>query len=280
MTELLLGPFAGLEWRFQVRTDSSAIAEELERCLDPLLTDHAPEVEYVLTVPTGDVTGCLRLGDEVLYQSPARSLLYARLLWHINLSAVAASQRHVLLHAAAAADQDGRAVILCAPMESGKTTLVAGLVRSGLRYLTDETVALRTEDRSIVAYPKALSLDPGSWTLFPDLRPESTPDSADLHALQWQVPATKIRPDAVAPVAQPSIVVLPRYVAGSTTKLEPVTPGAALVEVLQQTFRIEEHRRRDMEVLAATLGACACYRLEVGDLTDAVLAVRAALRTC
>ena len=44
-------------------------------------------------------------------------------------------------------------------MESGKTTLTAGLVRAGFDYLSDEAVAFDWDTLDIVPYAKPLSID-------------------------------------------------------------------------------------------------------------------------
>ena len=60
-------------------------------------------------------------------------------------------------------------------MESGKTTLTTGLVRAGFCYLTDEAVSFDWETGVIEPFPKPLSIDPGSWFLFPELEPPPPP---------------------------------------------------------------------------------------------------------
>src|SRR5262249_58546343 len=72
---------------------------------------------------------------------------------------------------------DGTAVALPAAMESGKSTLTAGLVRAGYAYLTDEAVMLDWETSAVIPFPKPISLDPGSWRLFPELAPDAPPPS-------------------------------------------------------------------------------------------------------
>ena len=275
MSATLLGPYAALGWRFTVESSRAPLVLELERVLAPLASDGPARGEYVVQ-PLDDSVLELRCGSEVICRSDDEALVFSRLLWHVNLSAVEATPDLVLLHAAAA-EHEGRAVVLCAPMEAGKTTLVAGLVRSGLRYLTDETVALRPADGRLIGYPKSLSVDRGSWPVLDDLRPPRVADTEHLGAVQWNVPADSIRPDAISRTAQPAVVVLPQYVAGAETVLTEISPGTALLGLLQQTFRLERSRPRDMQVLADLVSRADTYRLQVGELAPAVELVRRAL---
>jgi hypothetical protein len=276
MTGAGAGPYAALDWRFEVRCDVAVIAQELDRVLEPLRVELPAERTYQIRRVPDDGGLELSCDAEVLCCSADEALVFRRLLGHLNVGALLASPQYVLLHAAAA-EHHGRAVILSAPMESGKTTLVAGLVRSGLDYLTDEAVAVRPSDGRLVGYPKALSIDRGSWDVLRDLRPPQVGERQHLGAVQWQVPVTAIRADAICASAEPAVVILPRYVHGAPTVLTEISRGNALLEVLQQCFHLDRNRNRDMRVLAKMLGRCDTYRLQVGELDAAVDLVRSAL---
>ncbi|MDP8969905.1 MAG: hypothetical protein M3N52_05320 [Actinomycetota bacterium] len=209
-----------------------------------------------------------------LSRSPSHA--FGTLLWHVNQSVVASTTDVVLVHAAAA-ERGGAAVLLPAPMESGKTTLVAGLVRRGLRYLTDEAVAVDPVTSQVRPFPKALSIDRGSWQVLADLRPDVDPAVAAYTKLQWQVPAEAIRPGALAPPALPRLVVAPRYEAGSDTTLRPVSRARMLTLMAESTFNFHAAGRRNLEVLARVVRRSDCYLLTVGDLARACTLVLDAL---
>ena len=124
------------------------------------------------------------------------------------------SSPHLLLHAGGVAG-DGAAAALPGHMEAGKTTLTAGLVRAGLTYLTDEALALDRESLLVHPYPKPLSIDPGAWPFFAGLAPPPVPDGG-FEYVQWQVPATAIRPGAVAAPCPVVVVVFPATRRAST----------------------------------------------------------------
>lgn len=185
---------------------------------------------------------------------------------------VAEAAPQVLVHAGGV-ERDGAGVVLPAAMESGKTTLTTGLVRAGYRYLTDEAVAFDRASREIVPYPKPMSLDPGSWSLFPELEPDEPFATDGYKASQWQVPPAAIRADALGRPCRAGFVVFPVYEEGATTELVPLTRGEALVELTKNTFRFDQEGRPTLEVLAAIVADADVYRLPNGNLDEAIAAV-------
>lgn len=266
----LCGRYQALSWRFDVYCSSPVVAAEVRRALVDL---HSPgaaaAARYELVSPSAGAAGRLTLHGANVLVSQDEPLLYATLLWHLNRAVVASSADHVLLHAAAA-EVDGRAVVLCAPSESGKTTLVAALVAAGWRYLTDEVVAVQPADGWLTPFPKPMSIDDGSWDTLARLRPEIPEAALHLAASQWQVPASSIRAGAVSDGARPAVLVLPQYAAGATTQLTGMSRAEALVELMGQTFEPDRDRPRDLRVLADLVRASACYRLRSGQGVEMV----------
>ena len=168
---------------------------------------------------------------------------------------------------------DGRAVVLPADPESGKTTLTAGLVRAGFAYVSDEGVAFDVGTTRIEPYPKPLSLDRGSWALFPELEPHAGFATDAYKRDQWQVPPTAFRPDAVSGPCDARFVVFPKYVEGATTELTPMSRAEALVELAKNTFHFNTRSRAALEELDPVVRACSCHRLTVGALDTAVACV-------
>ena len=153
-------------------------------------------------------------------------------------------------------------------MESGKTTTVAGLLRAGFRYVTDETVVLDRGDLSITAFPKALALDASAVQ-----RLGGVPLPGYRHAAtdaQQQVTWRDLGSPGVATGGRPGLVVFPKYQRGATTVAEPVAPGAAVLELANSTFRFRERPRRNLDALARLATEVPAYRLSIGDLDEAV----------
>jgi hypothetical protein len=200
--------------------------------------------------------------------------LPAMLLWWVNRVMCFETLDHVMVHAGVVATADGRAVVLPAPQESGKTTLTAGLVRRGLRYLSDEAAALDPATGQVDPYPKALSIEEGSWAVLADLRPDLPSDLERFAARQWHVDPRWIRPDAIheGPAA-PDLIILPRYEAGAATTLEPISPAEAVAAMAEEAFVLGHHGQAGLEALGRLATSSRCYRLLNGDLDEAVDAV-------
>ncbi len=102
-------------------------------------------------------TGTLVLDDEpstIAARAPAAPYVLSRQLTRTGLQRL--SGRVVLLHAAALADEGGRALVLVAPSGGGKSTATRVLGRR-LGYVSDESVIL-LEDHRIAPHPKPPSL--------------------------------------------------------------------------------------------------------------------------
>ena len=169
---------------------------------------------------------------------------------------------------------DGRAVVMPADPESGKSTLTCGLVRAGFDYVTDEGVAFVAGSTQIEPYPKPLSLDPGSWFLFPELEPEPPEGIVADEMAQWQVAPATIRRAAVSGPCDARFLVFPEYVEGADTELVPMSRAEALVELAKNTFEFNQHSRASLDELELVVRACVCHRLTVGSLDDAVDCIR------
>lgn len=268
-----LGPFGALGFSFSLRVTDPDMGRYLEGVLGSVGTTGEAQHRYVL-VDRGPAS---RLRRFVLFYDGlvagrfgSSSVAVAYLLWHVNSKVVAHSPEYLLLHAAAV-EHRGIGILLPAPMDSGKTTLAAGLVQAGLRYVTDECAALHASSLELHPYPKALSIDQGSWDVLASLRPPA--EAGGYNVAQWHVPPTSIRPGAVAPVCRPNLIVSPRYEGGATTELVPMRPAEALFLLTQNSFDLERRRSVGLLSLATVVRRCRAYRLRVGSLTDACEAV-------
>ena len=209
----------------------------------------------------------MRFDEERVAGLTTRSAMVDALVHDLNRRVVDASP-HLLLHAGGVAS-GGVGGGVPGQTEAGKTTLTAGLVRAGLGYLTDEALALDRETLLVQPYPKPLSIDPGAWAFFPELEPP-VPDEDGYDCVQWQVPATAIRPESLAGPCPVVAVVFPRYEAGADTALVPVGRGEALVELAKNTFHFKERGARELDLLAELARGVDCYRLTMGELDQAV----------
>ncbi len=271
-----LGPYQAGDLRFVVTTDDRDVADELRRILRSL---EAPTIEpceptvrpfvryFVVRRPTG--WSLLFGSDGQLLPLGRRndvSLVVSTILWHLNQQIVARCDGSVALHAGAISGATG-AAIFPGVSNAGKSTLVAGLVRSGYGYLSDEIAMLDPETFTVAPIPKALAFDPGSFAVFPDAEPTVAPPFAFGLARKWHVD-----PEVLGHVGEPGtvrIIVAPQYSPSATPALERLTEREALDVLIGSAFRLDASGFAYLATLATTVPA---YRLTSGDL-DATLAL-------
>lgn len=266
------GTYQALGHRFAVRTTHLRLGKYLGSLFQHFaVSSRAQQVAfYSLTIgeETEHLPFALYRDGEMLGKFRSGSGVLARLIWHINHRAIQDATEHLLLHASAA-EWKGRTLIFPAPMESGKTTLVAGLVRAGFGYVTDEAVAIDPVTSMVDAFPRALSIDQGSWEVLNDLRPTLEPEIEDFQGDQWQVPPDSIRPGAVVHRSQPRFVIEPRYRGGSETRLLPMRRAEAVQVMGENAFNFQDFGDVGLRALSSVARGSLCYRLEIGDLDHA-----------
>jgi hypothetical protein len=231
------GPFEALGQRFIFRCTEHLLADLLADLFHCLASDtELGAAIYSIRSPTPELVGAVHRDDELIGTGWRESSIMNHLIWAVNRQVVERSLDHLLLHAAAA-DRGGIAVVLPAPMESGKTTLVTGLIDRGFGYLTDEAAAI--DDRLIVrGYAKPLSIDRGSWNVLAHHRPDLQNSLAPYFEQQWQ-----IAPHRVAPVVERSplaALIFPRYEQGVPLRAERLSPGQVVAALVPCAFSLPD----------------------------------------
>ena len=108
---------------------------------------------YSLIVGGSDAPNLRRF--HLLYANEARAArtleledIFALLEYEFEMHVAEQASRRVFVHAGAVG-WNGRAIVLPGQTRSGKTTLVAALVRAGATYYSDEYAVIDTQGRSI-----------------------------------------------------------------------------------------------------------------------------------
>ncbi|MGH2701708.1 MAG: hypothetical protein ACRDJ2_08030, partial [Actinomycetota bacterium] len=210
----------------------------------------------------------LYLGDEPLREHAELEPVLDYLFWYINHQAIINTKRHLMVHAAAAS-LHGRGLLLPARMDSGKSTLVAGLTRSGFDYLTDEVALLDPSSGILHPYPKALWLEEPSISAIGGL----TRIQRRLLGEQYQVPASDLRQSAIGSPVPVRLIVTPRYEEGAQTQLEAIGRAEAIVLLRSHCFNFPDFGDRGLDLLSELVRGADCYRMIVGDLGAAVEAL-------
>lgn len=264
------GSYEALDYRFRVRTRVPRMGLVADRLLRPFRTSgDGRSPVYSLVRLQGDAGYDLRIGRRRLHQVLTPGAVLGRLIFEINQQAIRCTKSSILIHAGAVAWQ-GKGVLLPAKMESGKTTLVAGLIQAGFDYLTDEAAVLDPKTGRLHPYPKPLSVEHASVELLPGLRQKLLPEFAWPNYIQYQVPPIDLRPGSVGRTCSITHVVLPQYRPGAPTILSSISRAAALFGLAENTFNLQRFGARGLQVLADLLRNAECYRLSMNDLPSSV----------
>ena len=249
---------------------SADLADYVEMTLAPLATDEAAAHVYSVVDDGARFKSryAVYFDGQHIVRTPSEPLALTYLLWHLNRAVVAASDRYLLVHAAAAA-VDGAAVLLPAAMNSGKSTLVAGLVRRGLDYLTDEAAAIDPTTKLVDPYPKAISIELGSWDALDELRPPADARFDRFSDEQWRIVPDSVRPGSIADRCPARLVVSPRFQPAAKTRLERISRAEGVLVLAENSFNFASHGGAALDTLAAVVRRCDCYRLTFGSLDEA-----------
>lgn len=271
------GTFCAGEFHFRLLTDHPEVGRELTRVLGSLrvVEPIAPGTDIAEIALVGRSYGMLVAvdGDHVIRRSSAPAAV-AMMLWKLNQLAVAGTPDCVALHAGAVGDERGL-VVMPGRSNAGKSTLVTGLVEAGLGYVTDEATLIRPDSLAVVPYPKAIALDPGSFAVFPHLRPAVAASFAADRSRKWHLePAAVGSVGAEGPI---SLLVFPTYRSETPTTTARMTAREVLDQLLVNSFPFDATGPIGFEALVRLADTVPGYRLLAGSLAEGVAAVNSLL---
>jgi hypothetical protein len=235
-----LGWAAGLTFksygvRFGVRADDAALLGRLAEFLPPGTIETRPGVVERLYSIRAGAGGVERRGlrrFKLLYADHVRLArtveleeLFERFESDLQLSVAEAAHRRVFVHAGVVGWK-GRAVVVPGRSFSGKTTLVAELVKAGATYYSDEFAVLDSEGR-VHPFAKPLAVR-GE-----DLR-------------QRKVSVDELGGSAATKALPVGLVVVSEFREGSRFRPRALTPGQGSLALLANTVPA---RRKPLEVL-------------------------------
>jgi hypothetical protein len=265
--------YLALDHAFLIRAEVPRVADLLDGLLSPF-RDPSPRgrrVPYVVTTG-GSSPFVLRVGARRRYDASSVAEVVDLVLWDVYDRAFRESRRRLVLHAALAARR-GRGVLMPGRPDAGKTTLVAGLVRAGFAYLSDEAAVFDASTGRFLAFPRPLGMEVATLDLFPGLERRLPSELRSTDRKTRHVPATAIRPRSVSESCRLGFVVVPEYLPGAPTTLTPMGRAEALVLLSGSAFDAERFASRGLRPMAGELARAECYRLRTGDLGGAVEAV-------
>jgi hypothetical protein len=237
--------------------DAEALATLVRRLPPGWKPAGSPRVERLYSLRVGDGPGPGVRRFSLLYQDElkiARSLDTAAVVTtlesEIQLYLAERARGRIFVHAGVVAWDDG-AIVIPGRSTSGKSTLVAALVRAGATYYSDEYAVLDARGR-VHAYRIPLSLRDGGASAPP---PAVTADTA--------------RPLPVR------LVLLTRYRSGARWRPIPLSPGRAAIEMMAHTLAARWRPARALSTLAQAVAGAQVLKGVRGEASELVAAVTA-----
>jgi hypothetical protein len=210
--------------RIGIRVNDAAVLPRLEASLPPEWKPAtSPAVDLLFSVFLGGAgprRGVRRYN--LLYGNAARLVRFLDtdevldvFASYLHLHLAEAARRRLFVHAGVVGWR-GRAIVVPGRSHSGKSTLVAALLRAGATYYSDEYAVLDDHGR-VHPYAKPLSLR----------------DRQDGKATHYPVEALGAR--AGKQPLPVGLVVMSRYKPGATWRPRPLSPGQGALALLQHT---------------------------------------------
>jgi hypothetical protein len=166
----------------------------------------------------------------------------------------------------------GRGLVLPGTSGAGKSTLTIALVRAGFGFLGDDTLFLaqRPEGLRLLAFPDEVDLTEQTVAFFPELVPRLAAQRPGWRKRQLR--ADEVYGAEVVWECAPGHLVFPRVTGREESRLTPLDPGEALLELVPNVLLTEPaSSQAHFDALAGLANASACWRLETGSDLDAAV---------
>lgn len=207
-------------------------------------------------------------GDRPVHNTTDEEELLLYLEWLINGAVINRLGEFYQIHAGVVG-KNGKGLLLPGPSESGKTTLLIGLLKNGFRYLSDEVALIDPETLRVLPFPrnlhvpkvnaKFLSLSsfpgPGSWPKIQERK----------FQIEIRMPAAQ----AGDPMGV-THVIFPSYSSSRKPKLTPISRGMAVLEMVKSSLNFMHYGKVGVDTLIRLLAKAECFILTSNDLKQTV----------
>jgi len=195
--------------------------------------------------------------------------------WGLNLAIAMRFHCFLMLHAAVV-ERNGRALLLPAWPGHGKTTLCAALVHRGWRLLSDEFGLLRPGGIELTPVPRPMPLKNESIEVMKAFAPEAVlgpiiPNTRKGTVCHVKPPKTSV--ERAAETARAAWIVFPRWIAGASLALEPISKIEGFMQLATNAFNYELLGEHAFVAVRDTVASARCFRLAYSDLGTAVTAL-------
>lgn len=185
----------------------------------------------------------------------------------------------ITFHAAMVADSS-HGIMLCAPRESGKSTLAAYLAAQGFALITDEPALLRLDTASISRVETPISLKEGAWRLLEGEWPQLA--NAPVHVRSDGMRIKLLHPSQGRVTGSPqklTHVVFSKYASGAAPRCETLSPIYTLTLLNKGGMLLGKQLDKEkFEQFLRLICATPAFFVEYSSLKEANLLVQALIK--
>lgn len=206
-------------------------------------------------------------GTELIYTHTDIGQVLKEAIWDVHASVPKKARDFLFLHAGAVS-RSGRALLLPARMDSGKSSLTLALLRAGWDYLSDELAPIDPVTHRVYPFPKLIGLDADGVQLFPGL--EQRLD--DRHGLSSVLSERYVRPEdvdsQVADRSAISWIIFPTPDFEGPARLESLTAAAAVKGMAANCFNLFRYGDRGVALLARVMSEARAFTITGGSPSE------------
>jgi len=228
-----------------------------------------------------DHTSSIASGSDVIYRSSDYRYILEYLEYNIYTLLIDRLSNYYLIHAGVVAHND-KAIVLPASSGGGKTTLIAGLIKNGFRYLTDEIGVIDPHTLEVYPFLKPLNMKIGSLPLFDNFEPEMELIDKNEMSIEDKIHHVFVKSASVRTINKPVAVgkiVFVQYSPNEKSTLTPISRANAIFEMAKCSFNQFRFKDEGIAILDRLARGCECYELKFNQVGDAVNLLRSHLKT-
>ncbi len=262
----------------EVRADSERLIADLQGLFRYFDLEERPADETVTNgfyAQIGESLECYRLvrHNEQILRTHSYPHLLAHLEFEIHAELTRRAEGCFLIHAGAVALGEC-GFLFPGDRGTGKTTLVACLVKHGFEFFTDDTAVLDLHTGRIVPHPRPLNIKGKTQQLLQPLgtrlRIASYGNASEPYPARYAMPC----PDSIAKRPRPvRFVIFPQRQPGACVRLEPLPRSEAVLGLMHHALNLPRLPKEEFALAARMARHLESYRIVFGDLERASEAI-------